>query len=162
MNASAMAISGIPLEQQVIPTLPWAVCQTECGHEALRTGPSASIAKSLLLYGRDSTLTTTRSLILKAAGFTVYTANNSIEAERLVMNVPLDLCIFCSSVPFAEASGVLSTVRAVRRTLKSLVLVGGEPSLLAISAGNAHNTLDGPKALVVKIRSTLLDSIHTH
>jgi hypothetical protein len=161
MNASATVIPGILAEHQVIPTLPWSEYLSGLG-QVLRPSESRVPAKSLLLYGRDVTLAETRSLILKSAGFTVHIAKNSVEAERLLMSVPLDLFVFCHSVPFEEASGVLSTIRAVQRMLKTLVLVAVGPSLLATPVDDVHNTSSGPKALIMKIRSMLVSNIHTH
>jgi hypothetical protein len=161
MTVSAMAIPGTLLEHQVVPTLPWARYLTGPA-QVLHPSESRVPAKSLLLFGQDVTLAQTRSLILRAAGFTVHIAKNSVEAERLLMSVHLDLFVFCHSVPFEEASGVLSTIHAVQRKLKTLVLVAVRPSLLATSMDDVHNTSAGPRALILKIRSMVASNVYTH
>ncbi len=161
MNASAIAMPATLLEHQMVPTLLRAKYFAGMG-QVLRPSELPVAANLLLLYGRDVTLAETRSLILKSAGFTVYIAKSSVEAERLLMSVHVDLFVFCHSVPFEEASEILSRIRAVRPTLKTLVLLAVGHSLLATPVDDMHDASAGPMALILKIRSMLTGKIQTH
>jgi hypothetical protein len=155
MNASAQAISG-QLSSQLVATN--FLVSKPFWQESFVQFPESTIvttALSALLYGHDVSLIETRALVLRAAGFSVYTASDQADADRIIINLPLDILIVGHSVPFAEANALLSLAHTLRPLLKCLVMITDGPSPFAEYMGDKHRTSDGPGALIAKVRDLL-------
>jgi hypothetical protein len=154
MHASIAAISS-PSFQPIAPSFIARKPPMGGALSGLITEPAVKMARSLLLYGHEAILLETRSLILRRAGFKVFPATNSDEALHWLVDVDVDALVVCQTVPHDEASGVISTARVLQSSAKSLVLLTGWPSLLAVSVDETHNTFDGPRVLIAKIQKML-------
>jgi hypothetical protein len=67
---------------------------------------------SILVYGNDEMLVTTRFLILEKAGYRVFTAQTFGNAMLVLMNHQIDIVVFCQSLKDEERRGILETARA--------------------------------------------------
>jgi DNA-binding response OmpR family regulator len=77
---------------------------------------------TVLVYGNEPTLVTTRELLLRQAGYRVFTAQTFANAILAMMNPEIDVCILCQSLTDEEQRGILGTAHAHRPQLKCVVL----------------------------------------
>lgn len=70
--------------------------------------------------------------------------------------MPLDLLILCHTVPRGDAFDVLN-IAGTLPSLANLMLLAAESSDLAFLATETHETIDGPEALLAKVRHVLGD-----
>jgi hypothetical protein len=77
---------------------------------------------TILVYGTDEMLVTTRGLILEKAGYTVFTARLFADAMLVLMNHQIDLCVLCHSLTGAERRGISETGHTLQPTTKCVVL----------------------------------------
>jgi DNA-binding NtrC family response regulator len=105
----------------------------------------------LLIYGNDSMLLTTRSLILEKVGYGVVTVSTFSEAMLLLLNQQFDLLILCQSLNEDERRGMLESAHAINPELKCVVLqfTGGHERIAN------EETLEGLRG-----PTNLIDSIH--
>ena|ERR1700759_1120292 len=105
---------------------------------------------TILIYGNEEVLLTTRQLILEKAGYQVFSAKNVATALRALVNEPIDALLLCQSLSEDERRRTLETARAVKPDIKIVVFcVNG----LEIKANNeqAFTSLLGPATLVKTI-----------
>ena len=79
-------------------------------------------SRCVLVYGHDGRLLDTRRLVLSAAGLHVLTAARPEEAERLLMQQPVDLLLLCHTLSETERDAMLSDSRARWPQMKLLLV----------------------------------------
>jgi hypothetical protein len=77
---------------------------------------------TILVYGNESMLVTTRDLLLRQAGYKVFTAQTFANAMLAMMNPEIDVCILCQSLTEEEQRGILETAHTHRPQMKCVVL----------------------------------------
>jgi DNA-binding response OmpR family regulator len=107
---------------------------------------------TILVYGNEPVLVTTRGLILEKAGYKVFTAQAFGNAMLVLMHHQIDACVLCQSLTDEERRGILETARALQPEIKCAVLDFAE-SEVAIEGVDLIRGLVGP--------STLLNAVGT-
>jgi hypothetical protein len=77
---------------------------------------------TILVYGNDAMLVTTRCLILERAGYRVLTAQAFGNAMLMLMNHQIDIIVLCQSLKAEERRGILETARAIQPEIKCAVI----------------------------------------
>jgi hypothetical protein len=77
---------------------------------------------TILVYGNEEMLVTTRALILESAGNRTFTANQFGNAMLVLMNHQIDIVVLCQSLKDEERRGILETARAIQPDIKCLIL----------------------------------------
>jgi hypothetical protein len=77
---------------------------------------------SILVYGNDEILVTTRCLILEKVGYRVFSAQTFGNAMLVLMNHQIDVVVLCQSLKDEERRGILETARALQPEIKCAVL----------------------------------------
>src|SRR5258708_32945121 len=77
---------------------------------------------TILVYGNEPMLVTTRGLILEKAGYKVFTAQAFGNAILVLMHHQIDACVLCQSLTDEERQGILETARALQPEIKCAVL----------------------------------------
>jgi hypothetical protein len=77
---------------------------------------------TILVYGNEEMLVTTRGLILEKAGYGVFTAHEFGNAMLVLMNHQIDVCVLCQSLTDEERRGILETAHALHPEIKCAVL----------------------------------------
>jgi hypothetical protein len=103
---------------------------------------------SIFLYGNDQTLLMTRRLILEKEGYRVFTAMRFGDAMLLTMTQRLDVLILCQSLSVDERNGVLTTVREITPSLKTIILGYGRSVYPIKTQEKSVETLTDPKTLL--------------
>jgi DNA-binding response OmpR family regulator len=104
----------------------------------------------ILVYGNDSTLATTRCLILEKAGYSALATTEFSDAMLVLMNQPIDVLIVCQSLRDEERQGILETAKALKPNIKCVILrfyghdVSGKDAEII-------EGLEGPDALLVAV-----------
>jgi hypothetical protein len=73
---------------------------------------------SILVYGNDEMLVTTRCLILEKADYRVFSAQTFGNAMLVLMNHQIDFVVLCQSLKDEERRGILETARALQPEIK--------------------------------------------
>ena len=110
----------------------------------------------ILAVGKDPTILSTRSLILKSAGYIVKSSTSLDEAVALTYDVDADLVLLCHSLSMEERDCV---IRAIRSTGSRIPVYTVTPA----SFGFSHNLADGtvpnrPEDFLKSIRAALASS----
>src|SRR5260370_23690940 len=74
---------------------------------------------TILVYGNEPMLVTTRGLILEKAGYKVFTAQAFGNAMLALMHHQIDACVLCQSLTDEERRGILETARALPPEIQS-------------------------------------------
>jgi DNA-binding NtrC family response regulator len=82
----------------------------------------ATMQGTILVYGNEPVLVTTRELLLRHAGYRVFTAQTFANAMLAMMNPEIDVCILCQSLTDKELRGILEMAHTHRPQLKCVVL----------------------------------------
>src|SRR5260370_11621060 len=101
---------------------------------------------TILVYGNEPMLVTTRGLILEKAGYKVFTAQAFGNAMLVLMHHQIDACVLCQSLTDEERRGILETARALPPEIKCAVLDFPE-SEIAIEGGGLIPGLVGTPPL---------------
>ena len=81
---------------------------------------------TILVYGNDEILVTTRSLILGNAGYEVFTAQTFGSAMLVLMHHQIEIVVLCQTLKDEERRGILETAHALRPEIKCVVLDCGQ------------------------------------
>jgi DNA-binding NtrC family response regulator len=76
----------------------------------------------ILIFGHDEMLLRTRSLVLKSAGFRVWTASDATVVVQILDLQQIDIFILCQTLSCRESEAVLAAAHNLRPELKNLVL----------------------------------------
>jgi DNA-binding response OmpR family regulator len=125
---------------------------------------------TILVYGNEPVLVTTRGLVLEKAGYQVFTAQAFGNAMLVLMHHQIDACVLCQSLTDEERRGILETARALQSEIRCAVLDFAE-SEVAIEGVDLIRGLVGPSSLLNTVGKLLTQSLrptnatrvsHTH
>ena len=77
--------------------------------------------RTILIYGNDDILVTTRRLILERAGHRLFTTCFA-DAMLVLMTEPVEILLLCQSLKAEDRRGIVETAHAVRPDMKCTVL----------------------------------------
>jgi DNA-binding NtrC family response regulator len=100
----------------------------------------------ILIFGHDATLLETRRLVLKTAGFQVWTALKATDAVQILSAQPIGLFVLCRTLSNQECEGVLEAAHTLRPEMKNLVLGLEDRRDMFLT------TFLGPKSLIALIQ----------
>jgi DNA-binding response OmpR family regulator len=104
---------------------------------------------TILVYGNEPVLVTTRGLILEKAGYKVFTAQAFGNAMLVLMHHQIDACVLCQSLTDEERQGILETARTLQPEIKCAVLDFAE-SEVAIEGVDLIRGLVGPSTMLTQ------------
>jgi DNA-binding response OmpR family regulator len=105
---------------------------------------------TILIYGNEEMLVTTRQLILEEAGYQVLSATKFDSALVALVNERIDVLLLCQSLYEVERRSILETARAIKPDVMSVVF-GFDGREVELNGGGTFERLDGPGALVNSI-----------
>jgi DNA-binding response OmpR family regulator len=111
---------------------------------------------TILVYGNEELLVTTRHLILEKAGYEVFSATQFADAMLVLMNQQIDVLLLCQSLNDEELRGMSETACAVKPETKCAVL-GFDGRDIALDGVEVLERLGGPPALLKAIGRILRD-----
>lgn len=76
----------------------------------------------ILSIGKDHSLMSSRSMILRGAGFAVEEAYTAEKAIKLVDQDSIDATLICHTIPKPEQNMLISTIRSKRRLMPILCI----------------------------------------
>ena len=109
---------------------------------------------TILVYGNEPMLVTTRGLILEKVGYKVFTAQAFGNAMLVLMHHQIDACVLCQSLTDDERRGILETARALQPEIKCAVLDFAE-SVVAPDGVDLIRGLAGPSTLLSAVGKIL-------
>jgi DNA-binding response OmpR family regulator len=109
---------------------------------------------TILVYGNEPVLLTTRGLILEKAGYKVFTAQAFGNAMLVLMHHQIDACVLCQSLTDEERRGILEMAHALQPEIKCAVLDFAE-SEVAIEGVDLIRGLVGPSTLLNAVAKLL-------
>jgi hypothetical protein len=105
---------------------------------------------TILVYGNEEMLVTTRGLILETAGYKVFTAQQFGNAMLVLMNHQIDVCVLCQSLTGEERRGILETAHSLQPEIKCAV-IDFEESEVTINGVDLIRGLVEPSTLLKTI-----------
>ena len=102
---------------------------------------------TILVYGNEPILVSTRGLILEQAGYKVFTAQAFGNAMLVLMHHQIDICVLCQSLTDEQRRGILETARALQPEIKCAV-IDFEESEAKIGGAELIRGLAGPSTLL--------------
>jgi hypothetical protein len=115
---------------------------------------------TILVYGNDAMLVTTRGLILEKAEYEVFTAKAFPDAILLLMNHQIDVCVLCQSLSDQERRGIVETAHALQPGVKCAVLDFEEREVRIVGVDLIRG-LAGPSALLNAVGRLLTQKVST-
>lgn len=115
---------------------------------------------TILVYGNEEMLVTTRGLVLENAGYEVFTAQTFANAMLVLMNHQIDVCVLCQSLTDEERRGILETSHALQPEIKCAVL-DFEESVVATDRVDIIRGMAGPSTLLNAVGKLLAQKAHT-
>lgn len=106
-----------------------------------------SKSTSILVYGHDATLLSTRSQVLEHAGFRVLQAFAVGEVEVIVGQHEISLLLVCHSVPLQDCSAAINLCAEIAPGMKVLCVRAGKPTCSEPSV----SAFDGPGRLIEEV-----------
>jgi two-component SAPR family response regulator len=113
---------------------------------------------SILVYGNEEMLVTTRCLILEKVGYRVFSAQTFGNAMLVLMNHQIDIVVLCQSLKDEERRGILETARALQPEIKCAVL-DFEEREFKLNGVDLIQGLEGPTALLSAIGKLLTQKV---
>jgi hypothetical protein len=110
---------------------------------------------TILVYGNDEMLVTTRQLILGKARYEVFSATNFASALTVLVNEAVNVPLLCQSLTEEERRGILETGRAIQPEIKCLTFGYDGLEIVFENGESAVKSLNGPASLVQTIARLL-------
>ena len=114
--------------------------------------PSMPTPASVLVFGRDSQLVHTRSLILEKAGFHVLTAFSLPDIQQLAEPC-MDIIVLCHSLSILECADALAITRERWPRIQSIALVPGPSDYGSNSGDTLVGATEGPAKVINAVLS---------
>jgi CheY-like chemotaxis protein len=121
---------------------------------------------SILLFGQDPVLLSTRQWVLSSNGHQVYLAADLASATRILADEPVDLLVLCHTLSPEDRDQAIALTtpkdsrlrRAQKRfpKIKHLVLVAGAAGSQE-AGSDVLNAMSGPAQLVSRVQSLVGD-----
>jgi DNA-binding response OmpR family regulator len=102
---------------------------------------------TILVYGNEEMLVTTRGLILEKAGYQVFFATKFASALVALVNERINVLLLCQSVSDEDRRSILETARAIKPEIRCVTL-GYDGCEIVSDGGVAFEKLDGPATLM--------------
>jgi hypothetical protein len=115
-----------------------------------------SVNGTILAYGNDEMLVTTRQLILGKAGYQVFSATNFASALTVLVNEAVNVLLLCQSLTEEERRGILETGRAIQPEIKCVTFGYDGLEIVFENGESAFKTPNGPASLVQTIDRLLI------
>ena len=112
---------------------------------------------SVLCYGHDSCLLTTRQQILERAGFATEIVGSQQEFEHCLQEYSVDLVLLCHSLTTAECEYVKQAVHVQAEPTLLLLLSKGVNKCSLEGVDALFNSGEGPSALIRFITTLLIE-----
>lgn len=112
---------------------------------------------SVVIYGREPLLLTTRKLLLESEGFHVCCTETYTATETQLIREPVDVLVLCYTVEAQERRSILSTARLLKPKIKTLVLTIPTVALEIEDEDHVLEMHKGPVSFIEKVRQ-LVDS----
>lgn len=124
--------------------------------------PSSAVHPSLgiLVYGSDELLLDTRTMVLRQAGFQVFSATSFGDAESIMKSGEIGLIVLCHSLSEQDCESALDFAKRQRPPLNTLVLSATGSTCSEETTGAVLSSFDGPRKLVQSVRD-LLDCVQS-
>jgi DNA-binding response OmpR family regulator len=113
---------------------------------------------TILVYGNEPMLLTTRGLILEKAGYRLFTARTVSDAMFVLMNHQIDIIVLCQSLKDEERRGILKTAHALQPKVRCAVL-DFEENQVATDGVDLIRGLAGPTTLLNAIGKILAQKV---
>lgn len=114
----------------------------------------------VLVYGSDEVLLDTRTMVLRQAGFQVFSAISSGDAESIMKSGEIGLIVLCHSLSEEDCESALDFANRQRPPLNILVLSATGSTCSEQTKGSVLSPFDGPRKLVQRVRD-LLDCVQS-
>lgn len=111
---------------------------------------------TILVYGNEEILVTTRRLILEKAGYQAFSATKFDGAVFVLMNQRIDVLLLCQSLSEGQRRGILAKAQAISPQIKCAVF-GFDGGKIVLDGGVACEILGGPATLVKTMDRILHD-----
>jgi hypothetical protein len=115
---------------------------------------------TILVYGNDPMLVTTRGLILENAGYKLFSAETFGNAMLVLMNHQIDVCVLCQSLRDDERRGIVETAHVLQPDIKCAVL-DFEEREFRIEGVDLIRGLALPSTLLNAVRRLLTQKVST-
>jgi hypothetical protein len=102
---------------------------------------------TILVYGNEEMLVTTRQLILEKVGYEVFSATRFASALVALVNEPINVLLLCQSLSDEERRAILETARAIKPDIKTVVF-GFDGLEIVADNEVAFTPRNGPATLV--------------
>jgi hypothetical protein len=112
---------------------------------------------TILVYGNDQMLVTTRRLIFEQAGYTVFTAESLSNAALVLMTHQIDVLVLCQTLSDEERVAVLETAHALKPKTRCAALSFDGRDVVTDGVF-VHRGLNGPPALLAAIGKMLQET----
>jgi DNA-binding response OmpR family regulator len=107
----------------------------------------------LLSVGADPSILSTRTDVLKRAGFNVTATTSERDAQRTLSEENFDLIVICHSLPLSDRRKLMQAVRE-SKYLPKIVVINRSPEPEPAADASIHS-LDGPDRLLECIAELL-------
>jgi DNA-binding NtrC family response regulator len=105
---------------------------------------------TILVYGDEEMLVTTRGLILEKAGYQVFSATKFASALVALVNERINVLLLCQSVSDEDRRRIVETAHAIKPEIRCVTLAY-DGSAVDLDGQMAFERLDGPAMLVETI-----------
>jgi DNA-binding response OmpR family regulator len=109
---------------------------------------------TILVYGNESMLVTTRRLVLEKAGYKVFASTEFADAILALTNERIDVLLLCQSLRDEERRGMLETAHAITRDVKCVIL-SYKGRTVPREDAEVVEGLEGPSTLLKAIEKLL-------
>ena len=110
------------------------------------------VPASVLVFGRDSQLVSTRRLILEKEGFQVCIASSLEDIQKLPTERTMDVMILCHTLSTEECNEALLLTHNRWPQIQTVALVTGSSSFGPNTADDIIEASEGPAKLIKAIR----------
>jgi DNA-binding NtrC family response regulator len=107
---------------------------------------------SVLVFGRDSQLVHTRSLILEKAGFHVRTASSLPDIQQLPSEPSMDVMLLCHSLSTQDCAEALILTHDRWPQIQTIALLTGSSDCGSQSVDTVMEATEGPAKLIGAVR----------
>ena len=113
------------------------------------------MGSSVLIYGTDRGLLSTRRMVLEQTGLEVAVASEMVEVERLVRESAVHLLILCHTLRNDEREAAIAVVADAWPDAKSILLTKNYAAQDADRSRIVVNSATGPRGLLATVAQVL-------
>jgi len=94
-------------------------------------------------------------MVLEKAGYSVFTAREASDVERIVLSQKISLIVLCHTLSSEKCETALELAESRRPAIRSLVLTAGTTPCSERSHDAVLSAFDGPRKLVETVENLL-------